>query len=68
METQEQLSGCSCNLKLGKEQLSAQDVLNSQELERKYELVNQAIHFHGPCGSSINCTIMDQIIKVKDRI
>ena len=49
METTEQLSGCTCNLKLGIDQLSTHDVLNSEELERKYELVNQAIHFHGPC-------------------
>ena len=64
METQE----CTCILKLGIEQLSSHDVLNSKEIERKYDLVNQAIHFHGPCDSTENCTIMDKIIKVKDRI
>ena len=68
METNEHLSECTCGLKLGIEQLSNQDVDNSKGLERKYDLVNQAIHFHGPCNSTENCTIMDQIIKVKDRI
>jgi hypothetical protein len=62
MDTPGHLPVCSCNLKLGVEQLSAHDVLNSKEL------VNQAIHFHGACDSTENCTIMDQIIKVKDRM
>ena len=64
MKTQE----CTCILKLGIEQLSDKDVLNSKDLERKYKLVNQAIHFHGPCDSTEDSTIMDQIIKVKDNI
>ena len=68
METPGHLSVCSCNLKLGAEQLSAQDVLNSKELEKKYKLVNQAIHFHGPCDSTENCTIKDKIYELKDRI
>ena len=68
METSINLSVCSCGLKLGIEQLSTDDVDNSKELERKYELVNQAIHFHGNCNSTEDCTILDQIIKVKDRI
>ena len=68
METPKHLSVCSCSLKLGVEQLSTDDVNNSKELERKYKLVNQAIHFDGPCDSTEDCTIMDQIIKIKDRI
>ena len=68
METPKNLPDCSCDLKLGMEQLSADDVLNSKELERKYELVNQAILFHGACDSLEKCTIMDKIIKVKERI
>ena len=68
METAELLSGCTCNLKLGIEHLSNHDVLNSKELERKYKLVNQAIHFHGACNSTENCTIKAKIYEIKDRI
>ena len=68
METPGYLSICSCNQKLGVEQLSSHDVLNSKELEKKYELVNQAIHFHGACDSTENCTINDKIYELKDRI
>ena len=68
METREQLAGCTCNLKLGIDLLSTHDVLNSEELERKYELVNQAIHFHGSCDSTENCTIKEKIYELKDKI
>jgi hypothetical protein len=68
MDTPKQLSVCFCNLKLGIEQLSNHDVLNSKDLERKYELVNQAIHFHGPCGTQENCTIKEKIYELKDKI
>ena len=70
METTEPLGGgsCTCKLKLGVERLSENDVNNSKKLERKYKLVNQAIHFHGPCNSVESCTIKDKINVVKDRI
>ena len=68
MDTPNHLPVCTCNLKLGVEQLSAHDVLNSEEQERKYKLVNQAIHFHGACDSTENCTIKKKIYEIKDRI
>ena len=68
METALHLSVCSCNLNLGAEQLSAYDVLNSEELERKHGLVKQAIHFHGACDSTETCTIKKKIYEIRDKI
>ena len=55
-------------MNLGVEQLSTHDVLNSYELEKKYRLVNQAIHFHGPCDTTESCTIKKKIDELKDKI
>ena len=68
MKTQKTVSNCSCSLKLGLEQLSIQDVLDAKELERKYKLVNQAIHFHGSCDFTQHCTIEEKIYELKDKI
>ena len=67
-ETPKNVISCTCSLKLGAEQLSPNDVKISKELERKYELVNQAIHFQGRCDSTENCTIKDEINELKERI
>ena len=68
METPKPPVGCSCVLNLGIEQLSVQDVQSSEQIELKFKLVNQAIHFHGACASTENCTIKDKINELKDRI
>ena len=68
METPKHISVCSCSLKLGVEQLSTHDVHNSTEMERKYELVNQAIHFLGACNSSEKCRIVDKINELREKI
>ena len=68
MERPKPVSLCSCNLKLGLEQISSHDIHTTTEIERKYKLVNQAIHFHGPCGSTKKCTIKDKINELKARL
>ena len=59
---------CSCGLNFGVDQLSAQDILNSHEVERKYKLVNQTIHFHGGKENPEICLIKEQIDQIKDRV
>ena len=68
MEFHENQAECSCGLTLGVDELSVQDVLNSQEQERKHELVNQAIHFLGACNSSEKCSIKEKINSLKNSI
>ena len=59
---------CSCGLNFGVDKLSAQDILNSHEVERKYKLVNQTIHFHGGKENPEICLIKEQIDQIKDRV
>ncbi len=57
---------CSCELNLGCHQVSTQDILNSQHLERKCKLVDEAINFLGPSNSHEQCTIQDKINEIKE--
>ena len=68
MEPQKLSIECSCELKFGEEQLSTRDVPISQQIERKYGLVNQAIHFLGASNSLESCTIGDKINEIKENI
>ena len=62
MEKPKQLKGCPCGLNLGVEQLSTQDVKDSQHL------INHAIDFQGPCGTSERTRIKTKIEDLKQRI
>ena len=62
MEKPKQLKGCPCGLNLGAEQLSTQDVKDSQHL------INHAIDFQGPCGTSERTLIQTKIEELKQRI
>ena len=62
MEKPKQLKGCPCGLNLGVEQLSTQDVKDPQHL------INHAIDFQGPCGTSERTRIKTKIEELKQRI
>ena len=61
------LVSCPCRLNLGCYQVSTQDIKDSAEIERKCQLVNEAIHFLGPSNSQENCKILDKINELKER-
>ena len=66
METPNLTYDCSCSLKLGIEHISSHET--NYEQERKYELVNEAIHFLGACNSTEKCKIIDKINEIKEKI
>lgn len=66
MQTSNTSSECSCNLNLGVEHFSSHET--NPEQERKYELVNEAIHFLGACNSTEKCKIIDKINEIKEKI
>ena len=57
---------CSCELNLGCHQVSTQDVLNPQHLQRKFNLVDETINFLGPSNSHEQCTLQDKINEIKE--
>ncbi len=57
---------CSCGLNLGCHQVSTQDILESEELERKCKLVDEAINFLGPSNSHEQCTLKEKINEIKE--
>ena len=66
MQTSNNSSECTCNLNLGIEHFSSHETNSDQE--RKYELVNEAIYFHGACNSTEKCKIIDKINEIKEKI
>ena len=62
MEKLKQPGECLCGLNLGVEQLSTQDVKDSQHL------INHAIDFQGRCGTSERTMIKTKIEELKQRI
>ncbi len=57
---------CSCELNLGCHQVSTQDILHSQDLERKCKLVDETINFLGASNSHEQCTLQDKINELKE--
>ena len=58
---------CSCKLELGCRQISTQELLSSQELERKCKLVDETINFLGPANTHEQCTIMEKINEIREK-
>ena len=65
MRPPERLEKCICGIGLGIEELSKQDIFNSQEFERRYNIINKSILFLGPSNSSQRCTINDKLNELK---
>ena len=58
---------CSCKLELGWHQISTQELLSTQDLERKCKLVDETINFLGPANTHEQCTIMEKINEIREK-
>ena len=69
-----ELSKCSCKfekfkgLELGPFPMSTRDEDTLKDCEKKYNLIDEAIHFLGPANSLDKCTIKDKINEIKEKI
>ncbi len=61
-------SPCTCGFDLGVEKLSEQDIYDSQEFLKKYNIIDETILFLGPLNSTERCTMKEKIDKIKDTI
>lgn len=64
MEKQKPPSSCTCEFKLGSDQISSKDIDNSKKLK----LVNESILFLGASDSVKRCTIEDKLKEIRDEI
>ena len=65
MEHKSLKENCSCKLALGIYSLSSEDIRNSCDFEKKFNLVTQAIDFKGYADESQRTTILNKIEKIK---